>query len=84
VATLYIRNVPDAVVETLKQRAAAQGRSLNAEALALLGGAAGERIGVDEVLERIRANAASPSVDVDAVELVAEGRRGRTERLLGA
>jgi hypothetical protein len=80
-ATLYIRNVPDAVVETLKQRAAAQGRSLNAEALALLGGATGERLGVDEVLERIRVNAASQAVEVDAVELVAEGRR---ERLLGA
>jgi len=48
VPTLYIRNVPPEVYEALKARAQREGRSVNAEALALLG----------EVAERERGRAA--------------------------
>lgn len=42
VATLYVRNVPEPVMEKLRARAEAKGRSLNAETLEILEEAAAE------------------------------------------
>ena len=53
VATLHLRNVPEEVYEALKKRAAGAGRSLNAEAVALLRTGVGRRT-TEEVLESIR------------------------------
>jgi antitoxin FitA len=36
VATLYVRNVPEDVYEALRARAKSEGRSINAEAIAVL------------------------------------------------
>jgi plasmid stability protein len=42
-ATLHVRNVPDELYERLRRAAAEDGRSIGAEATALLGAALGER-----------------------------------------
>jgi len=44
-ATLHVRNVPDALYERLRLRARTHGRSINSEAIALLGPPLAEREG---------------------------------------
>jgi len=86
-ATLHLRNVPDNVVERLKERAATRRHSLNAEAVAVLSASAVERRSIDEVLDAIRRNAAVLKLgpgDLDAAELLREGRDERTSRVLGS
>lgn len=52
--TLYIREVPEEVAETLKQRAAAQGKSLSAYVGAELAKIAARPTN-EEIVERLRA-----------------------------
>lgn len=74
-ATLYIREVPDPVVDTLKERAAAQGQSLSAYVGAELATLAARPTN-REIATRLRAKdrANGPSVD-DIVAAVEAGRR---------
>jgi plasmid stability protein len=52
-ATLYIRDVPEALVNRLKRRARREGRSLNSEVLMVLGEAARQERTLEEVLASI-------------------------------
>lgn len=52
VATLYVRNVPEAVYERLRRRARRSGRSVNAEALEILAEAADEE-GATPIVDRL-------------------------------
>ncbi len=73
--TLYIRDVPDAVAETLKCRAAAQGKSLSAYVGAELAKIASRPTNA-EIAARLRARDRSngPTVD-EIVTAVEDGRR---------
>lgn len=73
--TLYIREVPEAVAATLKERAAAQGRSLSAYVVAELAKLAARPTN-EEVAARLRAKDRSrgPSID-EIVAAVEAGRR---------
>lgn len=51
-ATLHVRNVPEDVYEALRARAASEGRSINAEAIAVLREAL--RPSSDDLLTEIR------------------------------
>ena len=83
-ATLHIRNVPDSVVECLKERAATRRRSLNAEAVAVLSASAVERRSVDELLREIQELAASLNMpdDWDPAEDIRQGHAERDARIL--
>jgi hypothetical protein len=74
--TLNIRNVPDPVVTRLKQRAERNGRSLNAEIVAVLEDAASART-VAEVLDELddfaRLHPLSPGAPMPE-ELIREDR----------
>ncbi|HET7682868.1 MAG TPA: antitoxin [Marmoricola sp.] len=74
-STLYIRDVPDAVAETLKERAAAEGKSLSAYIGAELTRIA-TRPTNSEVIARLQARdrSAGPAPR-DILEAVQEGRR---------
>jgi antitoxin FitA len=74
-STLYIREVPDAVAETLKKRAAIQGQSLSAYVSAELSKLA-SRPTNDEVVARLRKldRHAGPTTD-EIVAAVQDGRR---------
>lgn len=84
--TLYIRNVPPEVYEALKARAEREGRSVNAEALALLEEVAEQehgRAAVDRFLElaaEIREK--MPPGGPSAVEIIRQMREERTEHLM--
>jgi plasmid stability protein len=84
--TLYIRNVPPEVYEALKARAEREGRSVNAEALALLEEIAEEergRAAVDRFLALAREiRAKRPPGGPSAVEIIREMREERTEHLM--
>jgi len=56
-ATLTLKNVPDEVMERLRERADRQGRSVNREAIAILGAAVQPATPVDTeaLLARLRA-----------------------------
>ena len=73
--TLYIREVPEAVAETLKERAAAQGKSLSAYVPAELARIA-ERPTNEEIAARLRARDRSngPTTE-EIVTAVEAGRR---------
>ena len=80
VATLHVRNVPDALYEALRERAARENRSINAEAIAILRRALTRRRGEDDVLgelqalrERLRWPDGSPSPE----ELIRQDRDAR-------
>jgi plasmid stability protein len=81
-ATLHIRNVPDDVVETLKDRARSSGRSLNAEAVKVLSeGSRRPTRTVDEVIESVRRRAERMNLPPEvAGEVVEDIRRAREER----
>ncbi|MGH3785765.1 MAG: FitA-like ribbon-helix-helix domain-containing protein [Pseudonocardiaceae bacterium] len=79
-AELHVRNLPPEVLLWLRQRAAAQGRSMSAEAVAILRAAlqgaqsgAGRRQAVDQ-LRAIRRRAHLSTEDRLAEELVREDR----------
>ena len=74
-ATLYIREVPEQVAQTLKERAAAQGTSLSAYVGAELARIAARPTN-EEIAARLRSRdrSAGPSVD-DILAAVAAGRR---------
>ena len=78
VPTLYIRNVPPEVYEALKSRAQRKGRSVNAEALAILALVA-EREVAAEVPLRDRIQRAAREIDIgdDATDMVTLLRRAR-------
>ena len=73
--TLYIRDVPEAVAETLKERAAAAGMSLSAFVAGELATIA-QRPTNAEIVARLKARgrSAGPSAD-DILEAVRESRR---------
>jgi plasmid stability protein len=73
--TLYIRDVPDEVAETLKARAAAEGRSLSAYIAAELARMAFRPTNA-EVVARLRARdrSAGPT-PLEILEAVEEARR---------
>ena len=81
--TLYIRNVPTEVYEALKARAKREGRSVNAEALAMLeevsererGCSAVERLWA--IAKEIRRAPGDPS----AAEMIRQMRDERSEEL---
>jgi plasmid stability protein len=86
VATLYIRNVPERVVDGLKQRAVRHGRSLNAEVVSLLGEAAPELRPLADVLAEIRQLAAEIALEpgeLEEVDVIRQGREDRMRRVLG-
>jgi plasmid stability protein len=74
-STLYIREVPEEVAETLKERAAAQGQSLSAYVGAELAKLAA-RPSNGEVVARLRAlNRAGGPSTAEVVAAVQAGRR---------
>jgi plasmid stability protein len=76
--TLYIRNVPTEVYEALKARAKRGGRSVNAEALALLTQVAEqEKRGDTPLGDRIREAAREIDLTGDATDMVTLLRRAR-------
>jgi plasmid stability protein len=77
---LQIRDVPDAVRRALKDRAAAQGQSLNSYLLGLLGRDAA-RPTAREVFER--AGRRSERSAVSVVDMLDAGRRDRESDLAG-
>lgn len=82
--TLNIRNVPEAVVATLKRRAKANGRSLNAEIVETLGASVEDerRHGwVARRLEELSAESVLPKDAPDAVELIREAREERAREI---
>ena len=73
--TLYIRDVPDEVAETLKERAAAEGKSLSAYVSAELAKIATRPTNAQIVAAlRARDRSAGPTSD-DIVDVVQAGRR---------
>lgn len=72
--TLYIREVPQAVAETLKERAAAQGKSLSAYVAAELAKIAARPTN-EEIAARLRARERSEGPSAD--EIVAAAVAGR-------
>jgi plasmid stability protein len=83
--TLTIRNLDDAVVEKLKQKAKANNRSLEAEARVALEASA-QRPSRHEVLaelDRIAAMTPKGVKQIDSLQLLHEGREERMRRLMG-
>jgi antitoxin FitA len=76
-AQLIVRNLDDAIYEQLKQRAATQHRSLEAEVRLILENAARERV-VDMASARTRADAIRTSLEgrahSDSASLIREDR----------
>ncbi len=80
--TLYIRNVPDEVVERIRERAKRENRSMNAEIVRLLRSAVGEQpVDYDALWKRLDRRAErllrehGPFDDV--VDVIREGREER-------
>jgi plasmid stability protein len=77
--TLYVRDVPSALYERLRQEAASARRSLSAETIELLRRSLSPRSGVslEQLLQdadRIRAEFALPAGTPTAAELIREDR----------
>lgn len=74
-ATLYIRDVPEAVAESLKERAAEAGMSLSAYVARELADIAARPTNA-EIVKRLKARdrSSGPST-ADILQAVAEGRR---------
>ncbi len=75
--TLSVKNVPAALVERLRQRAANQHRSLQGELLAILEAAASPTITIDELAEK--ANALGLKTPADSVDIIRATRDGRRD-----
>ena len=75
VATVYVRNVPADLYERIKKRAAAAGRSINAELLDVLERDDADHLQRDEFHRRLSAlRAKYPPVESHAAELIREDR----------
>jgi hypothetical protein len=72
--TLYIRDVTEEVAETLKQRAAAQGKSLSAYVGAELAKIAARPTN-DEIVERLRARDRSNGPTTDEIVAAVQADR---------
>ena len=86
---LTIRNIPDHVIERLRDAAGKERRSVNQQAIYWLGRAAGlavDRERVRGLLDEIEANreemAAAGGGGSDSTELIRKMRAERTQRLL--
>ena len=78
VPTLYLRDVPEAVVRTLRRRARRNRRSMNAEAIAILQQALDGDRAESDLMERLRSlRYARPEGAPTAEELI---RQARDER----
>jgi plasmid stability protein len=66
VATLHVRNVPEPVYETLRERARLNGRSINAEALAILADVAARGRSATPITDSIRELAGRIELPSDA------------------
>ena len=78
-ATLHVRNVPDDLYDRLRRRAREQGRSINAEAIALLRPALAdqEAVSIADLLaraEELRAGQTRDPAAPTAVEMIREDR----------
>lgn len=79
-ATLHVRNVPEGVYEALRGRAAAHGRSINAETIALLEPAlagTGPKLSARDALSRmaeLRSRQSPRSDGLGVVELIRADR----------
>lgn len=74
-ATLYVRDVPDEVADTLKQRAESEGKSLSAYVVAELSRIASRPTNA-EIVQRLRASGrvGGPTTD-DIVDALSQSRR---------
>jgi antitoxin FitA len=75
--TLSVKDVPAALVERLRQRAANHHRSLQGELLAILEAAASPTITIDELAEK--ANALGLKTPADSVDIIRATRDGRRD-----
>jgi plasmid stability protein len=78
--TLYVRNVPNRVYEALERRAQRNGRSLNAETLAILRGEAEREQDARQIAQRLAEIAAEINLPPDAPkpeDLIREDRDSR-------
>lgn len=86
VPTLHIRNVPDAVVATLKRRAKQRGRSLNAEVVQALKEYDERHTRAEEMLrqlEEFRREWLAPPDAPTPEEIIRVGREERDRRVAG-
>jgi plasmid stability protein len=80
VRTLYVRNVPNRIYEVLERRAQQNGRSLNAEALAILRREAAREQDARQIARRLAELAAEINLPPDAPrpeDLIREDRDNR-------
>jgi plasmid stability protein len=80
VRTLYVRNVPNRIYEALERRAQQNGRSLNAEALAILRREAEREQDARQIARRLAELAAEINLPPDAPrpeDLIREDRDSR-------
>ena len=74
--TLSVKNVPEALAERLRQRAASHHRSLQGELMAILEEAAQPTITIDELAEKVRAlGLKTPADSVAIIRAQRDGRR---------
>ena len=78
---LLVRDLDDEIIKRLKRRAAANGRSAEAEHRAILEAAMRLPIGsVVETARRFRLETADRSGDIDSTEMIREQREVRASR----
>jgi len=65
-ATLHVRNVPEIVYETLRERARRNGRSINAETIAILEDAAAREASATPITDALREIAKRIELPADA------------------
>lgn len=65
-ATLYVRNVPEPIYGSLRQRASRSGRSINSEAVEILAEAAAVEASLTPIVDRLREIAARIDLPADA------------------
>jgi plasmid stability protein len=84
VATLYVRNVPEVVIDKLRANARAKSRSLNAEALEILAEAAADMSAtpITDQIEEIAKRLNLGPDDFDPVQVVRELRDAEDARSL--
>ena len=74
--TLSVKDVPAALVERLRQRAANHHRSLQGELLAILQAAASSTITIDELAEKVKAlGLKTPAESAAMIRADRDGRR---------
>ena len=84
VPTLHVRNVPPDLYEYLRERAARDGRSINAIVIGLIEESAAQRTRHDEVMEGLRRMAnrlgPPPPGSPHAADVIRQGRDERERR----